>query len=695
MLFPFNDLPGQQTEVDSLKELLAAVSEPASQATLLIQLATVTSEVDEAITHATSAIDLAEEMLLDSLLTAAYRKRAQVQQKNGLYPAALTDYKIALDRCRLTADSNLLSALMIDLATVHTSLGDLSFAEEWLLKALTIDRARRDSLGIAAALTNLAGIANRLGNIDQSAAYLDTVLLLDSLREDWLYFGRGLANIALLYKRQERLVESTTYALRALKATEKSNDDVGQYMSSSILSDIHIQLRDYGAALNYGHRAVRHAEAYGNHRILGSAYLLLQHIYQEQNVLDSATYYFELGVEYADPGRLSVSYNNWGTYHRDIRGDTTTAEAWYEQATKTAKEAGILEGTYVPLINLAMIAAAREEWTTALSFLEEASPYSKLEVDLKPASLTTIGRIYSRNGELKRANSYLLQAADLRDQQLKDRDSTRALTASYERELEILRRKSETERADFAERAVWLRNRYLTGGTVLLLFLIGAVWSTIRRGQRLAKANDQLEVLREEVHHRVRNDFQSIASMFFVHLNVLDDQPLRKTMDRIYKRVKNLGQVHALLQEEDGKGLSLKDHLHQLIKRRLINLETTIPVRFDYNYGLPAIAKQRFSPLQLQQLGIIINELVTNASKYAFEEHTAPLLTFQAKSDNTDTYFFHLTDNGQASNNFEQSDTNSFGLSMIQSICQSQGWLFESKQSTTGRHSVIQIPLVK
>jgi PAS domain S-box-containing protein len=122
-------------------------------------------------------------------------------------------------------------------------------------------------------------------------------------------------------------------------------------------------------------------------------------------------------------------------------------------------------------------------------------------------------------------------------------------------------------------------------------------------------------VLLREVHHRVKNNLQIIISLTNLQLRQIDDPQLRQFLSETKNRIRAMSIVHEkLYQSESLTHIDLGDYLRFLASQlfsfyttdsRKVKLVTGIgPVTIDINMAIP--------------IGLIINELVSNALRHAF-----------------------------------------------------------------------------
>ena len=138
--------------------------------------------------------------------------------------------------------------------------------------------------------------------------------------------------------------------------------------------------------------------------------------------------------------------------------------------------------------------------------------------------------------------------------------------------------------------------------------------STYIYQKQLERANLQKEVLLKEIHHRVKNNLNIIASILGLEKFESTSDEVHKLISQNKLRIESIAMVHEILyQSTEFENISFKSYLTKLSKHILY----TESNKGDIDLKLDIV------PLQLgiesmMQFGIIINELITNSIKYAF-----------------------------------------------------------------------------
>jgi len=162
--------------------------------------------------------------------------------------------------------------------------------------------------------------------------------------------------------------------------------------------------------------------------------------------------------------------------------------------------------------------------------------------------------------------------------------------------------------------------------------------------QKIVVQNKEKDALIQEVHHRVKNNLQLISSMVSMQLNSLKSAQSKKILLETYNRIASMALVHEILYTRDNVSyISLKAYLSDLIHNinQMVNFEK---VNIQFNKSLEDI---QLNVSDCIALGMIANESVSNAIKYAFKNIENPKIDINLKYNKKSKLItFVIQDNG-------------------------------------------------
>jgi len=132
---------------------------------------------------------------------------------------------------------------------------------------------------------------------------------------------------------------------------------------------------------------------------------------------------------------------------------------------------------------------------------------------------------------------------------------------------------------------------------------------------KLEKANERIHVLIKEIHHRVKNNLQVVASLLRLQSETIEDEKLQQVFGQSQSRVASMALIHEKLYKgEDLVQLDIGGYLKELFAElvQLNNVRDTIRYNTSIDEGL-TLDLDTMVPL-----GLVLNELITNSFKHAF-----------------------------------------------------------------------------
>ncbi len=187
------------------------------------------------------------------------------------------------------------------------------------------------------------------------------------------------------------------------------------------------------------------------------------------------------------------------------------------------------------------------------------------------------------------------------------------------------------------------------------------------------------EILLREIHHRVKNNMQVVSSLLNLQAGYVEDRQARAMFEDCQARVRSMAMVHEKLYRSPNLAtLDFGQHVRELCEAlvrtfsneaRSINLNVVADaVSLDIDTAIP--------------VGLILNELVTNALKYAYPAGGSGELRISLRLATPEQLILSVADNGVGlPKGFEVEQARSLGLKMIRSLTRQIKGRLEVRQS--------------
>ncbi|WP_444550895.1 histidine kinase dimerization/phosphoacceptor domain -containing protein [Candidatus Magnetomonas plexicatena] len=187
--------------------------------------------------------------------------------------------------------------------------------------------------------------------------------------------------------------------------------------------------------------------------------------------------------------------------------------------------------------------------------------------------------------------------------------------------------------------------------------------------QKIKLSLKEKEILIGEIHHRVKNNLQIISSLLFLRSKDIKDEYTLEIIEETRSRIKAIALLHEQLYGSEDLA---KIDFNEYIKVLTDDLAYTYGVNSS---DITIIVNVKDIHLGIDMAipcGLIINELVTNALKYAFPRGKGEIvIDFYIDSNNM--YVLKIGDNGVGiPKEIDIANTDSFGLRLVQDLVEQQ-----------------------
>lgn len=513
------------------------------------------------------------------------------------------------------------------------------------------------------------GLVYHLKNKLDSARFFYE-LAQNNLKEvgDSLFLPNTYLNLAIIYKKWDDYERAL---VNSLKAAEFLNTPTkAQASNLSVSGSIHNQLQDYERSLEYYHEALATYTIIGDSIGMGKVHNNIGNVLAHLNYYDSAiTNYrqsLKIKIAKADSLGISTSLNNIGWMYLQNNS--------LDSAKRYLNHALFLKQLIADSLNMANtmnqlgklylskkeLNKAHEYFSTALQLAE-----SKGLLDVQKESLQYLAEYYHLTGNFEQQGAFLTKQIDINklildEQKVIALENNHARYQSVKKDNEILSlaQKEETQRVIINQQKKWILAILITSIFILLLLVIA-----INLYRNRKRDSERIDALNKEMQHRIKNNLQLLSNLLKLHSkNVVDPNAL-DALKTGESRVNAMNIVHQLLYTNiHSKKIRLREYVGELCQYLSLSYQLT-ESKIKVNNRTEST---QIDVDTMVSIGLIINELVTNAIKHAGNENDTIEISVNTKVLQSNSLFLEIRDNGKGLPNIDcDSNGTSFGLGLV------------------------------
>lgn len=484
------------------------------------------------------------------------------------------------------------------------------------------------------ALNTLSGYYLNKGDAEHALEYGHKQLEVAIELKDTVSISNSYTMLCAIYEMQNNIPEAIRYAKKALQLNEQTNNIINRTVVLSNMGSLLLKANQPQEALSYCHQSIYYGDiAFKAVRNVATTFMLAGECHTQLNNYDSAKYYLSKADRYIE----------------NIASPQSKVKLWMLYAN-------------------AFIAT--EEYPKAITYLDKAISLAKEFNLLKLYSeaVKSHSLLSAQIGNYQDAYTYLKDYSEIND----------SLTnIDIQNTVANLREKYESDKKD--ERIIQQKrdNKLLSLGIAIALILTMLILFQYLKQraatQTIRKQSDKLTLLMKELHHRVKNNLQIISSLLSLQSFRIKDSAASKAVREGQQRIEAMSLIH--------QRLYTRDNITEINIRAFIT-DLIDSLQVAYGFGRDDIALKMDVDNELMNvdqaipLSLIINELITNAFKYAYDDNNNPELVIKLKKHSDDLELV-IADNGKGINMEEWKDKEgSFGKELIQTfVKQLNGYL--------------------
>lgn len=486
-----------------------------------------------------------------------------------------------------------------------------------------------------------------------------------------------LNNSAVILNTMGNNLEAINNYHEAISIYEDLNDSLGKGYAFNNVSRLYRQQGDYGQALEYVHQSLKISESTNDKSLLSLALNskagLLKVTGDTTGALDAYKKALSIRKEVKDSLGIASVLNNIGSIFKS-RKNYEKALSYFTQAKEIALrknyKAGIGHTNHnmgEVYLSLKKYNLAIENGSTALSIAKELS---MLSLEMEAADL--LKRVYKNTDNWEEAfkmQEIVIKAKEkIVNQETREIAQRESMRYEFEKERALDKKEQEQYKNLQKEKGEREQIYYIAIVLVtllllfLLLFVINRLKSAKIQNKLILKQSNERKLLLQEVHHRVKNNFQIVSSLLRLQSYSIENESLRNSFEEAVSRINAMAIVHDIIyRQEKFSEIDSKEYLEKLIK----SLQKTSG---DPNIDIVIHTDRPKLKIEtLIHLGIALNELVINSFKYAFNgvnEKPKIKITMSQLADRRFELVYQ--DNGVGLN--KELSKSSFGMELIETL---------------------------
>ncbi|WP_144083009.1 PAS domain-containing sensor histidine kinase [Salinispira pacifica] len=223
----------------------------------------------------------------------------------------------------------------------------------------------------------------------------------------------------------------------------------------------------------------------------------------------------------------------------------------------------------------------------------------------------------------------------------------------------------------------------------------------IRNRHMLAESLREKETLLREMHHRIKNNLNTVSSLIDLQEEKIEDQRLRDVLDAARGRIYSISMMHELLYGSDTRNsVSLRDYFER-IRDAVFSLHQDVinPQEFRQRAPVPELlADIELDISRMVPLGLIFNEILTNTIKHGKTPYERLTIDIKCRMNGNQAELLFQDNgggNGGADSNSvtSQSRAGGLGLELIQVLGEQLGGDVLSQPVPGGFRVAVSFPL--
>ena len=487
----------------------------------------------------------------------------------------------------------------------------------------------------------------------------------------------NLTNLAVIYTTIGDYIESIEYNHKALKIYRAINNKEGMANTLNSLSYISREQGSYENAIQFSEDALWINRTINNKKGEAKALNAIAGLKKIMGDTAVAVDYYEksLAIYKAidDIAGESKVLNNIGVLYKNQK-NYDQSFVYFEQAYNLSEQVGSVSGMGYILENMGQLFFETNDIDKATEYANKALQFAKVSenITLKKRAYELLTKIYKEKKEWK--NALLIhelfmevneKIINMNTKKLADKE---AMRYAFEKELALEQKEQEQKRLLSKEKQRKQVFIYFAIGTIVLLLVFVILFGVQRlkkeklQNKIILKQSNERKLMLQEIHHRVKNNFQIVSSLLRLQSYTVDKKSIRQPFEEAVSRINAMALVHDIIyKQEVFSEINTQEYLEKLtdqlskssgIQNVKIEIEPS-----DFSLKIETLI----------HIGIILNEFILNSFKYGFKkEHPNPIIKIRIEKISEEDFLLEYKENGIGIDSRKYQT--SFGMELIETI---------------------------
>ncbi len=576
---------------------------------------------------------------------------------------------ILLKESELKGDELRIPYYLSHIASDFNSMHQFDSALYYYKSVLAKKQSIKDISLIASTINGIGVVYNNTGYVDSSIYYYKEALILYEHLKDTTNSVIIDTNLSIIYKNKGMYEKSLEYAFDALGKLESQKPARPLASCYNTIGSVYSNTGDYQKALIFYRKSLAIRARINYVKGVGQAYNNIGEAHINLRQYDSALFnlYKSLDIKQRNAEAAPTVLNNIGEVLLRMT-KPKEAEKNFIKSLAIHKNGKDQIGQIIALNNLVKVKLIEFNLNSAERYLDQSGQlvYSVGSIEYQKQYLELKVNLYEIKKDYPNAFKYSKQLIVVKDSLL-NKEKTEGLlnmqvryeTEQKEQQITFLEQEKELQRAELKANRSWIQGLFISA--TLLVVIILLVLNQYRLSQ---KSKSKVEFLLKELNHRVKNNLQILSSLLSLQSQQLTDQNALNAVKSSEGRVNAMALIHKkLYTDNQNQHVNIKEYISELVQYLSQSYGFTNR-EFKLTLNVDAIEVDVDKAIRL---GLIINELVSNAFKYAYVNQDNPALTLNLKTEKNQNMVVEVIDNGKGIlEDFDSAQT--FGLKMVKTL---------------------------